>query len=61
MKISNEDLLTSYRLPRLHKDPFDRLLIWQAIRNGFIFISADSSMESYRAEGLKVLPNEKGD
>ena len=53
--MKNEDLLTSYRLPGYHKDPFDRLLIWQAIRGGFVLISADGSMESYKAEGLKVI------
>ena len=54
-RINNEELLTSYRLPVYHKDPFDRLLIWQAIRGDFILMSADSRMESYRSEGLKVL------
>ncbi|MEO6962825.1 MAG: type II toxin-antitoxin system VapC family toxin, partial [Puia sp.] len=24
-----------------HKDPFDRMLIWQSIRNGYTLISAD--------------------
>jgi PIN domain nuclease of toxin-antitoxin system len=54
-KINNDDLITSYKLPIYHKDPFDRLLIWQAIRNDFILISMDKSMESYKSEGLKVV------
>jgi PIN domain nuclease of toxin-antitoxin system len=27
----NMDLITSYKLPIYHKDPFDRFLIWEAI------------------------------
>jgi PIN domain nuclease of toxin-antitoxin system len=38
-----------------HKDPFDRMLIWQAIRNNYILISADSEINKYRSEGLKIL------
>jgi len=54
-QINNDDLITSYKLPIYHKDPFDRLLIWQAIRNDFILLSTDRSMESYKNEGLKVI------
>ena len=53
--INNDDLVSVYRLPAHHKDPFDRLLIWQAIRNNFVLLSADNSMESYKKDGLKVL------
>ena len=38
-----------------HKDPFDRMLIWQAIQNGYTFVSSDSNVKKYRTEGLKVL------
>lgn len=38
-----------------HKDPFDRILIWQAIKNNFIFISNDVNMSPYRMEGLRLL------
>lgn len=37
-----------------HKDPFDRMLIWQAIRNNYIFISNDKNVKKYRSEGLKI-------
>lgn len=39
-----------------HKDPFDRMLIWQAMRNNYTLISADEQIGKYRTEGLKVLP-----
>jgi PIN domain nuclease of toxin-antitoxin system len=38
-----------------HKDPFDRMLIWQAIRNGHTLISSDDQVNKYRSEGLHVL------
>jgi PIN domain nuclease of toxin-antitoxin system len=40
---------------RNHKDPFDRMLIWQAIKNDFTFISNDKNMSDFRSEGLKLL------
>jgi PIN domain nuclease of toxin-antitoxin system len=54
-KLDNMDLVTNHALPMHHKDPFDRFLIWEAIRNGFVLISADENMELYRKEGLKVI------
>jgi PIN domain nuclease of toxin-antitoxin system len=38
-----------------HKDPFDRMLIWQAIRNGYTLISADNQVNKYSSEGLNIL------
>jgi PIN domain nuclease of toxin-antitoxin system len=49
------DLITNYKLPIHHKDPFDRFLIWEAIRNDFVLVSADKNMELYKKEGLKVV------
>ena len=53
--ISPENFITVYRLPYHHKDPFDRILIWEAILNDYILISADTCMELYKKEGLKVI------
>ena len=49
------NLITSYKLPGYHKDPFDRFLIWEAIRDDFMLISADTRMELYKKEGLKIV------
>ena len=54
-EISNDDLVTSYKLPVYHKDPFDRFLIWEAIRNDFVFLSVDKNIELYKKEGLKFV------
>ncbi|MEQ1593255.1 MAG: type II toxin-antitoxin system VapC family toxin [Thiobacillaceae bacterium] len=41
-------------LPRLHGDPFDRLLIAQARHEGLTLVSADSIMRDYAVEVLWV-------
>lgn len=38
-----------------HRDPFDRMLIWQAIQNKFWLISQDSIVKKYKSEGLRVI------
>ena len=53
--IDNMDLVTSYRLPSYHKDPFDRFLAWEAMRNDFTLISADENMKTYKKDGLRIV------
>lgn len=38
-----------------HRDPFDRMLIWQAIQNNFTVISNDNHFANYKSVGLKVM------
>lgn len=52
--LKNEELVSSYRLPKEHKDPFDRIIIWQAIKNEMILLSADSKMDYYSNHGLVI-------
>jgi len=45
---------TFYKLPRLkHRDPFDRMLAWQAINENFTLISKDKGFDDYKSQGLK--------
>jgi len=46
---------TSHQLPRLHGDPFDRMLIWQAICADCTLLSADPATDQYVPHGLAVL------
>lgn len=59
LELQNRLLATYYQLPKKedHKDPFDRLLIWQAISNGYVLITQDRKIEQYQADGLKLLLN----
>ena len=53
-EIDNLDIITAYKLPRYHKDPFDRFLIWEAIRNNMTLLSVDSLITPYTQCGLKL-------
>jgi PIN domain nuclease of toxin-antitoxin system len=46
---------SSYRLPAHHKDPFDRLLFWEAIRSDLVLLGADTISDAYIPAGLKVI------
>lgn len=53
--LSAEDSSTYHKLTAsYHKDPFDRMLIWQAIQNNYTLISIDDHIKKYTSEGLKV-------
>ena len=54
--INEYDVASFYKLPKkFHKDPFDRLLIWQAIKNNLIIISKDLKFNLYNQFGLQVI------
>lgn len=47
LNVTSEHVLLLERLPHHHRDPFDRLLIAQAIAEGLDLVSADSAFEAY--------------
>jgi PIN domain nuclease of toxin-antitoxin system len=38
-----------------HNDPFDRMLIWQAIQRKMTLVSGDQEMKKFKKDGLKLL------
>lgn len=51
-----EESASFHQLPRLpHRDPFDRMLVWQAIQRDLVLITKDSALPAYQAAGLRVL------
>ena len=46
-----------HQLPRIgeHRDPFDRMLVWQAIRESMVLVSRDRAMSAYQVCGLSLL------
>ena len=56
ISIENGLFASYYKLPKKnkHKDPFDRILIWQAIQNDLTLITKDKKMEEYIKDGLKL-------
>ncbi|RPH84565.1 MAG: type II toxin-antitoxin system VapC family toxin [Desulfobacteraceae bacterium] len=56
LSLSAAEAATFYNLPNLgHKDPFDRLIIWQAIQNKMPLISKDKKFRDYNTLGLKLI------
>ena len=55
--LSVEDITSSYKLPFIdnHRDPFDRLIIWQCMQNDLIMITADEKIKEYGKFNLKLL------
>ncbi len=53
--LDNEDLVSFYKLPVEHRDPFDRLMIWQCIQSDLVFASVDGKLDEYKKYGLKIL------
>jgi PIN domain nuclease of toxin-antitoxin system len=56
LDLSVEELVTFNKLPIVldHKDPFDRLIIWQCIKNNFTLMSRDQKIETYKQFGLNL-------
>ncbi|MBW1982811.1 MAG: type II toxin-antitoxin system VapC family toxin [Deltaproteobacteria bacterium] len=51
--ISPSEAASFYKLPRLlHREPFDRLIIWQAIQRQMTLVTRDQAFEAYREFGL---------
>ena len=50
------DAASSHLLPKAaHKDPFDRMLVWQCIRQRMTLLSADHDLQQYETSGLRLL------
>lgn len=47
LAVSSDHALAVDMLPPIHKDPFDRLLIAQALAEGLPFITADAQLAGY--------------
>jgi len=41
------------QLPALHRDPFDRILICQALANDLVIVTVDPQIQSYNVPYLK--------
>lgn len=56
LQLADVEAATFHRLPRMeHKDPFDRLIIWQSISRKLTLISQDRAFADYKKLGLKVI------
>ena len=55
--LSTDEAINYSDLPMYeeHKDPFDRMLVYQCIRNSYTLISKDNKMEIYKKDGLDCI------
>jgi PIN domain nuclease of toxin-antitoxin system len=57
LPLAADTACTFHQLPRIgkHRDPFDRMLVWQAIRDDLVLVSRDRAMSAYEACGLSLV------
>ena len=56
ISLTPEEAITYHNLlEKTHNDPFDRMLIWQAISREMILISKDHEFKKFHQFGLKLL------
>ena len=54
ISVTSEHAVNTDALPALHKDPFDRLLLAQAITEGMTLLTSDQRLASYPGPVRKV-------
>lgn len=52
LPVDEDSVLHVARLPELHRDPFDRLLVCQAIVHGMALVTPDPLLSSYPARTI---------
>ena len=52
LPLEEEDVLHVGRLPALHRDPFDRMLVCQAIARGMAILTPDEHVRQYPVRSL---------
>lgn len=54
LDLSEKSVTQLIKLPLLHRDPFDRMLMAQAISHSLTFMTVDSAIQAYSVEGLSI-------
>jgi len=52
--VDEESVAHLAALPSLHRDPFDRILIAQARRHGFVIATVDEAIRQYEVQTLDI-------
>lgn len=54
--LASDEAVSQDRLKEnTHFDPFDRMLIWQAIQRDLVVVSGDPEFEKFKPDGLELL------
>jgi len=54
LPVTGEHALATDALPRIHRDPFDRLLLAQAVIEGLTLLTADAQLSRYGGPVRKI-------
>jgi len=54
LPIEIDDALAAASLPLVHRDPFDRMIVAQAMRRGLTLVTADGTLAGYGVPILKA-------
>lgn len=54
LPIEIDDALAAAHLPPIHRDPFDRMIVAQAMRRGATLVTADGALDGYGVAILKA-------
>ena len=56
LSVTTEELASSYRLEYIsdHRDPFDRMLIWQCLKQDLFMLTSDPYIREYASVGLRL-------
>lgn len=54
LPVMSEHAIATGNLPLLHRDPFDRILLAQAISEGILLLTTDSAMADYGGPVVRV-------
>lgn len=54
LDITFDDALRAARLPPLHRDPFDRMLVAQAMSRGLTLVTRDARLGDYGVATLRA-------
>lgn len=57
LEINHQVMASLFKLPSVekHKDPFDRILIWQCIQESYTLLSQDTKFNDYLPFGLTLI------
>jgi len=56
LNLKTDTASSFYKLPRIkNKDPFDRMLAWQAICNNYILLTQDKGFFEYKDQDLEII------
>jgi PIN domain nuclease of toxin-antitoxin system len=47
LPLTEEEVLYLPKIPKLHRDPFDRMIVCQAIMNGMVILTPDELISQY--------------